>query len=86
MSVPNSYFYELGIAVDQLCNALLNGMADESISSRTYRAYRDGKAWGKFWMPIFDWIFSYQHAPQGHCRRAYDREMARIHLPPEMRV
>jgi hypothetical protein len=72
-----------GLAFDQQLNALTGGYADETLSSRAYRTDRDGKPWGRFWRPVIDLLFAWQ-GPE-HCRRAYEKERQRIHLPPEMR-
>lgn len=62
------------IALDQLLNALLFGYADETLSSRAYRADRDGKAFGKFFRPVIDTIFFWQDR---HCYQAYLAEVQR---------
>ncbi|WP_206064473.1 hypothetical protein [Neptunomonas sp. XY-337] len=69
------------IALNQLINAaLLGGYPDEAISSRSYRLDRDrGVRWPK---RIVNAIFFWQ---DDHCRNAYDSEMERRHMPPEMR-
>ena len=68
------------IAIDQLANTLLGGFADETISSRAYRAFAEGKA--RWPMRVIDALFFWQH---DHCRQAYDSELERAQLPPEMR-
>lgn len=75
--------YQVFIACDQLINALLGGYGDETLSSYSYRLDRDGKPWGRFWRPLIDALFFWQ-GPE-HCRKAYEKERQRIHLPPEMR-
>jgi hypothetical protein len=62
------------IAIDQLLNALLFGYADETLSSRAYRADRDGKAFGKFFRPMIDTIFFWD---KRHCFQAYLAEVSR---------
>ena len=62
------------IALDQLLNALLWGFADETLSSRAYRADRDGKVFGKFFRPVIDTIFFWQDR---HCYDAYIAEVQR---------
>lgn len=54
------------------------------MSSRCYRAWRDGKIAGRFFMPIIDFLFLWQ--TEEHCRNAYLKECARYNSPPEMRV
>ncbi len=69
-----AYLTSIFIAVDQLLNALLLGAPDESLSSRAYRADRDGKAFGRFFRPLIDTIFFWQ---QRHCYQAYLAEVHR---------
>ena len=59
------------IALDQLANALLGGMADETISARVHRR-------GWLWLErAIDWLMR----EPGHCRQAYTSELLRKHLP-----
>lgn len=51
------YLLSLLIALDQLANALLAGSSDETLSSRAYRADRDGKVFGRFFRPLIDTLF-----------------------------
>ena len=62
------------IAIDQLLNALLFGYADETLSSRAYRADRDGKVFGKFFRPVIDSMFFWQDR---HCYMSYLAEVQR---------
>ena len=81
------YFVNLFVALDQLLNAVLGGWCDESLSSHSYRLWRDGKFWGGL-MPIIDLLFIWQKQPEGvygHCHGAYIKERARYNMPPEMR-
>ena len=78
---------QVGIAVDQLLNAILNGYADETLSCRSYRMWVKKKPIGKL-MPIIDFIFKWQTIRSdaiGHCHNAYLNEKERLGLPPEMR-
>jgi hypothetical protein len=85
---------QLFIAVDQVANVLVTlftskAWADETLSSRAYRAHRDGKIMGRIWLPIIDALFFWQtiHPPAtGHCHQAYLSERARLQSPPEMRT
>lgn len=84
---------QLFIACDQLLNVLVTPLgagawADETLSCRAYRMWRDGKPWGRIWMPVIDFLFSWQALPPGaigHCHGAYLKERQRYNLPPEMR-
>ena len=97
-----AYPRQVGIALDQLVNALLPpfgalSYADETLSARTFRAYRDGRIVGRALMPLFDAMFSWQTPDpdirqddgvtpiNGHCERAYWKEVQRRDYPPEYR-
>ena len=82
-----SWGLQVGIAFDQFCNALLNGFADETLSSRSYRMWIKRKPIGKL-MPIIDFLFKWQTIrPEaiGHCHNAYLNEKDRLGVPPEIR-
>lgn len=86
---PKHWFLQLFIACDQLANVLITPLqssawADESMSSRCCRAWRDGKIAGRIFMPIIDFMFLWQ--TEEHCRNAYIKECARYNSPPEMRI
>lgn len=79
---------QVPIAIDQLLNALLGGWSDETLSSYAYRLWRDGKPWGRVWMPVIDALFFWQKQDVhviGHCHGAYLKEQTRYHFPVEMR-
>lgn len=85
------------IAFDQMVNATLSLVlpwawrgvwADETLSCRAYRAWKDGKRMGLIMMPVIDRLFAWQELPQGaigHCHGAYIKERTKYNLPPEMR-
>lgn len=84
------WLLQLFLVLDQALNVLctpfhLGAWADETMSARAWRAYRDGRLWGRYAKPVIDWIFAWQRAEGGHCRRAYERERERMHSPPEVR-
>lgn len=85
-----AYFAQVFIAVDQLLNALIPPItgtiswADETLSARCWRAYRDGRFWGFAKRPI-DVLFYWQEWDMNHCKRAYEKERNRAGLPPEYR-
>ena len=87
------WLIQLFIAVDQLLNVLVTpfsvgAWADETLSCRAYRMWRDGKPWGRIFMPVIDFLFAWQELPPGalgHCHGAYIKERQRYNLPPEMR-
>jgi hypothetical protein len=97
-------------AIDQLANTLLIGLAmwcwhmivgtgkpsfaDETVSARTGRAYRNGKVLGRIFRPLIDPLFFWQSKeykmPDGsirviesHCERAYLKELHKRGLPEE---
>lgn len=72
------YILEILIWIDQGFNVLLGGKADETLSSRAYRADMDGKILGKFFRPLIDKLFFWQ---KEHCRVAYLSEIDRKQLP-----
>jgi hypothetical protein len=84
---------QLGIVLDQAANLFCTpfhggAWADETLSCRAYRMWRDRKPWGLYWMPKIDWLFSWQKLRPdaiGHCHNAYLRELERYQMPPEMR-
>jgi hypothetical protein len=63
------------IAIDQLLNALLNGWADETLSSR---AYRESPVLERVINALLFW-------DEDHCYESYVSEQLRNQLPPELR-
>lgn len=64
------------IAFDQLINARLGGWADETFSARCWRQRRMKKY--EILTKVIDAIFFWQ---DDHCRKAYESEIKRSHLP-----
>lgn len=71
---------QLLIAIDQVLNTLVGGMADETLSARAHRQRLRGRPWPArcinalfFWQP-------------DHCRDAYESERLRRHLPTQYRT
>lgn len=84
-----NYPIQVFIAIDQLLNALIPpfgslSYADETLSARCYRAARDGRILGKFFLPIIDGFFRLWQGPN-HCYNAYMEEKERRQEPPEYR-
>ena len=85
-----AYGEQVFIAADQLVNALIPPLegtvsyADETLSARCYRAHRDGKRFGLWFMPPIDWFFGLWQGP-GHCKNAYIKEFERKNYPDEYR-
>ena len=72
--------FQIAVAFDQLLNTLFAGFADETLSSRAHRlSVERGRHWPK---RIIDLLFFWQSE---HCKTAYESELSRAHLPPEMR-
>lgn len=66
---------QLLIAIDQVANTLLGGMADETLSARAHRQRMRGRpAMARFINALFFW-------QADHCRDAYESEQRRRHLP-----
>ena len=83
------YPQQVFIAFDQLINSLIPPVggtlsyADETLSARSYRAYRDGRVMGKVTMPFINLLFFWQG--KDHCKNAWVKEKERRSLPPEYR-
>lgn len=76
-----SWLQQNAIAIDQQVNALTGGMADETLSSRAWRA-REHKY---FWWThrAINLLFFWQ---ENHCLDAYQSEQLRKQLPKEFAV
>lgn len=76
------YILQILVAIDQVFNALLGGMADETLSSRAYRAEQKGKIFGKFFRPLIDTLLFFDKA---HCFGSYLSEKSRKQFPIDLR-
>lgn len=72
--------FQIRVALDQLVNTIFGGFADETISSRSHRAYVSGKR--KWTRNVINALFFWQ---DDHCKEAYESELSRTQYPPEMR-
>lgn len=63
------------IAIDQLLNTLLLGMADETLSARLWRLQHPAHKWVD---RLFFWD---REGPVHHCELSYRAELLRNHLP-----
>ena len=72
--------FQICVALDQVVNTIFGGYADETISSRSHRAYVSGKR--KWTRNILNVLFFWQ---DDHCKEAYESEINRMQYPPEMR-
>lgn len=75
-----AYLFQVGLAFDQLLNAMCGGWADESLSSRSWRLYIERNR--PIPKTIINAIFFWQ---ENHCKEAYESELERLHVPPQMR-
>lgn len=78
------YLWQVLIALDQLVNTILMGMADETLSARAYRVEQVGKLWGRIMRPLLDFLFFIitLGRDRDHCMDSYESERRRRHLPP----
>lgn len=74
------HLLQIVLLIDQAFNVLLGGYADETLSSRAYRAWRGDKIFGKIFKPTIDTLFFLEAK---HCRAAYLSEVNKRQLPPE---
>lgn len=72
---------QIGIAIDQLINACCGGWADETLSCRAWRQREKKNRWS-IMRRVIDALFFMQ---KDHCKTAYESEIKRRHLPPELR-
>ena len=76
-----AYAKSVGIAADQLINAVLGGWPDETFSARAYRlGVLDGRAGWRRVVWVINKLFFWQ---RNHCRGAYAKESSRRHFPPD---
>ena len=72
------YALNIAIGLDQLANAVLAGLPDESLSSRAHRMRVKGhKYWG--WTATAINLLFFWEAD--HCRAAHESEQRRTQLP-----
>lgn len=76
------FILNLLIWIDQGFNVLLLGSADETLSSRAYRAYVKGRIFGSIFKPLIDTLFFFD---PNHCESSYNAEVSRRQLPLEFR-
>lgn len=73
-----SYLGRVLVAVDQLANAFLGGLPDETISARCWRRRADRPY--SYLRPVIDGLFFWQ---ADHCRKSHEAELERRQLPRE---
>ena len=68
--------FQILVALDQLVNTILGGMADETLSARAWRNHVKGR---RSWpVKVIDALFFWQ---KGHCQQAHESEVERKQLP-----
>lgn len=72
-------YFQVLVAIDQLINTCIGGFADETLSARAYRRKLRGKGGVA---KVIDYVFFWQDE---HCKEAYESELNRMQLPPELR-
>lgn len=77
-----AYLSHIGVALTQLVCTIFGGWPDESTSSYLWRMEQQGKLAGRLFRPLVDRLFFWQ---SDHCRKAYEAERTRYHLPPILR-
>lgn len=82
MAVIGRWLLGIAVAFDRLLNAVLLGSSDETLSSRAYRAWRDGRRPGVWLKPVIDALAFWQEA---HCEQSflYERDRARLEAMPK---
>lgn len=80
------YMKNLLVAVDQLCNAVVGGWPDETISSRAFRWSRDGvRHWPRICIDALFFFDRDTTSGRRHCELSYISEKERLQLAPEFR-
>ncbi len=71
---------QVGLALTRLGNAFTGGLAEESMSSRAWRADGNRKWWGRITRPVIDAAAALL-GDRGHCERAYKSDRNKPALP-----
>lgn len=79
MSLRRAWCFQVGVALSQLLNTVLGGWADESTSSRAWRAHKRSRRWAAM-RRLIDALLG-----RDHCKQAFLSEIVRAQLPPELR-
>lgn len=79
----NKWGYHIIIALDQLCNAILRGASDETLSSRAYRGAILTPQPKKRWRVIYCLIEGLFFWEKYHCKTAFESELTRKQLPKD---
>jgi hypothetical protein len=71
------WWREVALAFDCFANALLAGWHHETLSSRAWRAWSNGKVFGRISKPAIDVMFVWQTRALDHCKRVFLRDLDR---------
>ena len=82
---PYQWHVQVLLALGCLANALLAGWHHETLSSRAWRAWSNGKVFGRIFRPLIDLLFIWQTWRMDHCKRHHELEVARAALIVEAR-
>ena len=82
LRILGAWAWQVVVSIDQLANALLGGWADETLSSRAWRAAEKGRRPGVWLRPVLDLLFFWD---RDHCRESYLSERDGRQYPPELR-
>lgn len=75
-----TYTYRVLVALDRLCNALLNGRDTETMSSRVYRNSVKGYWYAQAAVFILDILF--KPWDEHHCKESWENAYAKGDAPP----
>ena len=75
-----TWLSQTGLALTRLGNALLGGRAEESMSSRAWRAEGNRKLWGRLMRPLIDGISEW-FKDENHCENSYNHDRNKAPLP-----
>lgn len=75
-----TWITQTALALTRLGNALLGGLATESMSSRAHRMDYRGKLWGQIARPLIDLVFR-MFGQQSHCEKSYASDRNKPPLP-----
>ena len=78
-----TYLMQNLIALDQQLNAILGGMADETLSARAHRMREKKQEYWGWTANFIDFIFFWE---KDHCFMAYQYEIRRRQLPEAYRA
>ena len=81
-----AWHIEVLMALDCVLNAVLRGWHHETLSSRAWRAWVNGKKFGLIFRPLIDLLFIWQTWRLDHCKRHHDLEVERADLIVKARM